>query len=197
MEAKAIPARDGARARLLDAALVRFAREGALGATLDEIRADAGVSVGALYHHFGDKQTLAAALFGECLADYQQGFVAGLRKHPGAEAGVREGVRFHLRWCARNPDRARVLLGLRPTAEPAELRRQNKEFYAEVMAWWRPHVHYGALRDLDLDITYALWLGPSQEYTRLALAGRVKPAPRRVADDFAGAAWLTLGAPTT
>lgn len=183
-----------ARERLLAAALGRFAADGALSATLDEIRNDAGVSVGALYHHFGDRQTLAAALFQECLAEYQHAFVAVLRDHPGAEAGVREVVRFHLRWCAGNADSARVLLSLRPPSEPAQLRELNKAFFDDVLAWWRPHVHYGALRDLDLDVFYALWLGPSQEYTRLALAGRVRRPPQRVADELADAAWLTLGA---
>ena len=51
-----------ARQRLLDAALARFSDDGALAATLDGVRQDAGVSVGTLYHHFADKRALATAL---------------------------------------------------------------------------------------------------------------------------------------
>lgn len=194
MASSATAAPAGAREKLLAAALRRFGEHGALAATLDEIRADAGVSVGALYHHFADKQSLAAALFAECLADYQQGFVAVLRAHPGAEDGIRAGVEFHLRWCEGNPARARFLLGDRPSPDPEPLRDLNRAFFDEVLAWWRAHAHYGALRDYDLDLAYALWLGPSQEYTRLALSGRVARPPRRIATALADAAWLTLGA---
>ena len=184
------PARD----RLLHAALARFARDGALAATLDDVRRDAGVSVGALYHHFADKQALAAALFEESLLAYQSGFIDALREHPGAEEGVRAAVGYHLYWCAANPERATVLLYQRAAADPTRLREINRVFFGEVMAWWRPHAHYGALRDIDLDLAHALWLGPSQEYTRHALAGRVRRPPQRVAGELADAAWLTLGA---
>ena len=44
-----------ARGRLLQVARRRFATDGAIAATLEEIRRDAEVSVGALYHHFPDK----------------------------------------------------------------------------------------------------------------------------------------------
>ena len=40
------------RDRLLDSALQRFADEGVLATTLDQVREGAGASVGAVYHHF-------------------------------------------------------------------------------------------------------------------------------------------------
>jgi len=46
----------------METARRRFASDGAIAATLDEIRRDADVSVGALYHHFPDKPALAAAV---------------------------------------------------------------------------------------------------------------------------------------
>src|SRR5271167_3866358 len=85
------PPRAGAlaRERLLAAALARFDADGALGATLEDIRRDADVSVGALYHHFPDKTALAGALFAELTGEFQSGFLAELRAHPGAEDGVK------------------------------------------------------------------------------------------------------------
>jgi AcrR family transcriptional regulator len=53
------------RAALVDAALTTFARDGVDGATLAGIAAAAGVTRGAVYHHFADKDALLAAVLGE------------------------------------------------------------------------------------------------------------------------------------
>jgi len=180
-----------ARERLLASALSHFAAEGTLSATLEDIRREAGVSVGALYHHFQDKTGLAAALYVALTAEFQEGFVAELRSHEGAEEGVKAGVRFYLRWVSANRNSAAFLLGGRP-AEDQQLREHNRSFFAEVKAWWATHVHYGVLRDLPLDLINALWLGPAHEYTRHWLAGRGKRVPVTVADALADAAWQTL-----
>lgn len=180
-----------ARERLLRAALLRFESDGALAATLEDIRCDAGMSVGALYHHFADKAALATALYVELTAEFQEGFAAELRTHAGAEDAIRAGVRFYLRWVSANRAAAAFLLGERP-AEDAALRERNRAFFAEVTAWWQTHVHYGVLRDLPFDVINALWLGAAHEYTRHWVAGRSKRVPAGVADLLADAAWKTL-----
>ena len=58
----------------METARRRFAADGAIAATLDEIRRDADVSVGALYHHFPDKPALAAAVYAELMSEYQASF---------------------------------------------------------------------------------------------------------------------------
>jgi AcrR family transcriptional regulator len=176
---------------LLQAALAQFSTDGAVGTTLEDIRDRAGVSVGALYHHFSDKRGLVAALYVELMEDFQQGFVAELRSHSGAEDGVKSGVRFYLRWVGANRDAAAFLLRERP-AGADELRGHNRQFFVEVMAWWDTHVHYGALRALPFDLVHSLWLGPAHEYTRNWVAGRAKRVPTAVAGVLADAAWQTL-----
>lgn len=180
-----------ARTLLLEAALARFDADGALGATLEDIRGEAGVSVGALYHHFPDKAALAAALYVELTGEFQDGFLAELRAHPRAEDGVKAGVRFYLRGVSANRAGAAFLLGGRPENDAA-LRERNRPFFAEATAWWETHVHYGALRSLPFDLIHALWLGPAHEYTRHWVAGRGKRVPGAVADVLADAAWQTL-----
>jgi AcrR family transcriptional regulator len=180
-----------ARARLLQAALARFDVDGALGATLEDIRREAGVSVGALYHHFPDKSGLASALYVELTGQFQDGFLAELRAHSGAEDGVKAGVRFYLRWVSANRAAAAFLLGGRPD-DDAGLRERNRGFFAQATAWWETHVHYGVLRALPFDLIHALWLGPAHEYTRHWVAGRGRRVPSSIADVLADAAWQTL-----
>src|SRR3954452_639361 len=88
--------RDRRRA-ILDAALDAFEANGVLAATLDDIREGSGASIGSIYHHFGDKEGIASALYAQLLAEWQDGFVAALRGR-GAERGVRAAVDHHLRW---------------------------------------------------------------------------------------------------
>lgn len=179
-----------ARDRLLAAALSLFAADGPVAVSLEDIRREADVSVGALYHHFADKPALLDGLYLELTEQFQAGFIAELRSYPTAEGGVRAGVQFYLRWVTRHRAGASVLLGHRPNG-PA-LRDRNRRFFADVMAWWQIHAQYGTLRPLPFDLIHALWLGPSQEYTRSWVAGHAKRAPATVADVLAQSAWNTL-----
>lgn len=182
----------GARERLLRAALGRFDREGALGATLEEVRADAGVSVGALYHHFADKQALASALYVETLAGYQQGFLAVLGTSPTAEQGIRGAVEHTVDWGAAHPAEARLLFGGRGAADPAALAEVNHDFFGRAGAWYATHAFYGAVRELPFTLLVALWLGPSLEYLRHTAQSRPRPADPAARHALSDAAWAAL-----
>lgn len=54
--------RERTRAALLAIAARRFARDGYAGVALDDVVADAGLTRGALYHHFGSKEGLFRAV---------------------------------------------------------------------------------------------------------------------------------------
>ena|SRR5580658_140264 len=54
---------EATRRTLLDAARVTFGSQGYAATSLDEIVAAAGVTKGALYHHFADKESLFRAVF--------------------------------------------------------------------------------------------------------------------------------------
>jgi AcrR family transcriptional regulator len=181
-----------ARGRLLEVARHRFAADGAIAATLEDVRREAGVSVGALYHHFPDKPALAAAVYAQLMGEYQAGFVAMLRAHDTAEGGIRGGVAYHLEWVATHRNEAILLLGDRFASEA--LREKNRDFFAAIRDWWRPHHTYGALRAIQPGITAALWLGPAQEYTRYWIAGGLPDMPQEVVATFAAAAWAALRA---
>lgn len=170
----------------------RFAEEGLLAVRLQDIREEAGVSVGAVYHYFPDKARLYAEAWLTALADYQHNFVAALREHAVAQDGVRAIVSHHLAWVQRHREHAVLLSAARPVEAEDAVGTLNRSFLADVSAWWRPHVHYDAVRDLPMDVVYALWLGAAQEYCRLWLAGRTRRIPSDIAPALAEAAWLAL-----
>src|SRR3954453_19009777 len=175
-----------ARDRILAAARTRFASDGVYAATLDDVRRDAAVSVGAVYHHFPDKERLAEAVWLDALERYQAGFLDVLRASSGARDGIEGAVAYHLDWIAAHREDATLLF----SARPATAREPNRAFFRAVRAWWRRHA--AELRDLALDRAPALWLGPSQEYCRHWLASRARRVPAAVRDELAAAAGRAL-----
>lgn len=67
------------RARILDAARRRFAADGYAGAPARDIAAEAGVTVGALFHHFGSKAGLFRAVFEQLLGELNDAALASFR----------------------------------------------------------------------------------------------------------------------
>lgn len=57
------------RAKLIAAARHAFATKGYAASSMDDLTAEAGLTRGALYHHFGDKKGLLAAVIGEIDAE--------------------------------------------------------------------------------------------------------------------------------
>ncbi|MDX6661573.1 MAG: hypothetical protein QOJ55_2395 [Solirubrobacteraceae bacterium] len=181
------------RAAILTAALRCFVRQGYTATTVEDICRASGASVGSVYHHFGGKDRIAAALYVESLADYQAGFLATLRAHDDARAGVEALVRHHLRWVREHPDVARFVLAVGETevlaAAASELRRRNRAFFAAVGKWFAGH---SELPDLEPDLLEPLLLGPAQEFARHWLAGRAVTTPEQAEDVLAAAAWRAL-----
>src|SRR5690349_17083008 len=183
-----------AREQIVEAATRAFAREGVLASRLEDIRRDAGVSIGAVYHHFADKEALHTEAWLAALRSFQDGFVQTLQDSSDAEAGVRGGVAHQLEWVARNRDAAALLYGGRPSGAgaAAHLDEQNRAFFGGVRAWWRLHAGYGTVRDVNPELLHALWLGATDTYCRQWIAGPGRAIDEGVAAELADAAWLAL-----
>jgi len=184
------------RREILDAALACFVEKGLVATTIEEIRQAAGASIGSLYHHFESKDDLAAALYVEGLRDYQQGAVAELRAHPGAEDGVKAAVVHHLRWVMCHHDLACFIfsMGTLPSPDPRAnaLHERTRAFFGESRRWLSRHIRSGETRRVPPDLYYALWIGPAHELARHLLSGRVKTPWQQAANLLAEAAWTAL-----
>ena len=184
---------------ILQAALHLFLEKGFGATTLDQILERSEASVGSFYHHFQSKIDVAAALYLETLEAYQAAFLDELRRHPDARAGIEGAVRHHLRWTGRNPELATYLTHCREpeVAEASEARAQefNRTFLEQTGAWLMAQVKAGKVRKLSPSLYHALWMGPSDEFTRLWLLGSRPRDARQLAeaeDLLAKTAWETL-----
>lgn len=83
------------RLKLLQAARKAFAEKGYAAASMDELTADVGLTRGALYHHFGDKKQLLAAVVNEIDAEMAgQAQVIGSRQDNDWDSLLAEGVAY-------------------------------------------------------------------------------------------------------
>ena len=188
------------RGAILDAALDAYAARGYEGMTIAEVRRRSGASVGSIYHRFGDKRGIAAALYADCLADYHRGLVAVLDATAGAEAGIRAMVRHHLRWVAENPARAAFLFERREPevalASADRVRSLNEALFERCREWLAPHQRAGRIRRMPLALIYVIVLGPSQEYARAWLRDPERGRNAAAERELARAAWAGAAADT-
>jgi AcrR family transcriptional regulator len=186
------------RRAILGAALRCFVGRGYAATTIDDILRGSGASVGSVYHHFGAKEGIAAALHLEALRDYQAGLLAVLDAAPDAERGIRAIPVYHLDWVRDHPDQARFLFAERPPeveqVSAAALREMNRATFARVRAWLERHAQAGALRRVPHGLFYVILLGPGQELSRLWLAGRLRVDLRQAQRELGEAAWAALRA---
>jgi AcrR family transcriptional regulator len=184
------------RGAILGAALRLFVRNGFAGTSIEDIKRDSGASVGSIYHHFGGKEGVAAALYIDALTDYQNSLLALVAARPKAREGIEGVVRHHLHWVATHPDEARYLLNMRPAevmlAFRKEVRTMNKTFFREVFGWLDEQAQAGRIRTVPRSLYFPLVIGPSQELAREWLEGRLDMPLEEAAPLLAEAAWNAI-----
>ncbi len=87
---------DRTRAALLAVARSLFAERGYAGTATEEVVQQAGVTRGALYHHFRDKQDLFEAVFVEVQEEVRAGIRAASQAQPDAWSAFRAGFGEYL-----------------------------------------------------------------------------------------------------
>lgn len=178
---------------ILDAALACFNENGIEATTIDMIRERSQASVGSMYHHFGSKESIAATLYADALAEhnaYQQSLLSAANS---AEEGVKALVYAYSDWISANPDKARFVLYSRGALVKSnmaeELESQTRVKLAEVRRWFQPYLENGQLKKLPGECFSSLIIGPAHDYARLWLSGRARTDIKAYREIFAEAAW--------
>jgi AcrR family transcriptional regulator len=97
------------RAKLVSAARKAFGTIGYADASMDELTAAAGLTRGALYHHFGGKKGLLEAVIAEIDAEMNQRLRVVARKGPDAWSGFRDECTAYIEM-ALEPEIQRIVL---------------------------------------------------------------------------------------
>lgn len=179
---------DATRTALLARARVRFAADGFAGTSIDDIAGDVGVTKGAVYHHFANKEELFARVFEAMEAELAaRGSVAAQGSADPLEALAR-GFESFLD-AALEPDVRRIVLTDGPAVLGAERYHEldEKYAYAGVVATIEKASRLGLLRPVDADALARLLLGACASAGALvARADDPIAARRHVGDTLRG-----------
>ena len=117
---------EATRAALVQSAVVRFARDGYGGTSLDDIASDVGTTKGAVYHHFKDKQRVFQAAY----EHLSHSLIGALEADPRtSEGGVRGAINAFLALASQDSYR-RVLFIEGPAVLGNKLCREIDMRYA-------------------------------------------------------------------
>ncbi|QFT22066.1 HTH-type transcriptional repressor Bm3R1 [Pseudomonas sp. THAF187a] len=186
-------ARPSRKDEILQAALACVTEQGVDGTTIEMIRDRSGASIGSLYHHFGNKERIIAALYMSGTAQYAQMLQSGFASADSAEACVRLLVTSYIDWVVANPDWARFILHSRSRVEAGEmgdaLREANREHFAQIFAALAEYRQQGLFKALPDDCFASVVIGPAQDLARNWLAGRTRSELRDCRELLAQIAW--------
>jgi AcrR family transcriptional regulator len=161
------------RAKLIAAARKAFAEKGYSAASMDELTAEVGLTRGALYHNFGDKRGLLAAVVHQVDAE-----MASRAQEIGAQAGndweglLAEGAAYIE--MALNPEVQRIVLldGPAVLGDPSQWPSQDSCLQATKQTLERL-IAQGVLKSVDTEaaarlvngaaLNAALWIAASDD----------------------------------
>ncbi len=179
-------------------ALDCFERAGVEQATIEEIRAAADSSIGSIYHHFGNKDGLVAAIFFAALDDQTALVEPQIAAATSAREAVEAAVRSYLEWITAQPRLARFMYRARAAVAAGprsdELAERNKARHRLLVAWLVKGVEAGEIRALPRETYVPLLIGQSENYCRAWLSERIRVKPSEHVDVFAQAAWRSIAA---
>jgi len=89
---------------VMRAAIHLFTKQGYFNTSVPDIVRESGVSTGSIYHHFGDKEGIAKALFEMLVARMEKAFSDIERQHDSAQARCRAVIELLFRVAEEEPE---------------------------------------------------------------------------------------------
>ncbi len=180
---------------ILSQALACFNEFGIEATTIDAIKARCETSVGAMYHHFGNKEGILGALFFTALDDQQEHFKGHLKSASTLQEIVFSVVLSYVDWVVQHPEWARFQFQARSAIAKGPhdqaLKERNMRTYRELKEKFEA---VGSVQKIPVpfELLPSLIIGASENYCRAWLSGRVQSSPKAYGEQLASAAWRSI-----
>lgn len=184
------------RTRLLNAALHVLSRHGFGTVSMDQVRQQAGVSNGSLYHHFPTKACLIDALYAHILRGFHEELMQSVRGRASAMTGVKGMIRAYVAWVVANPGSARLLHELKRSGAlaggPGKWEQANAEGFGVLRDWVERKVEAGEMRAMPFPVWQAVVFGPAMLLTPYWVQQPKPEVPPKVRLALEHAAWAAV-----
>ncbi|PLX32929.1 MAG: TetR family transcriptional regulator [Hyphomicrobiales bacterium] len=186
------------RSQVLDAAVKLFDQLGYFNTSIPDIVAESGVSIGSIYHHFGDKEGVARALRDTLLGRVESDLEKIETRHETTRERCHAVIDLLLRLTENEPSTMAYML-----------RARHKEFLsgeapicsAKPMARMRELISLGMaggeVREMAPDVAAAMVYGPALRLIQLRLDGLIDTALTEYLDDIWEMSWNAVALPAS
>lgn len=186
---------------ILNEALFCFLNDGIESTTIEMIRDRANTSIGAIYHHFKNKEGIVRALYLSALQDQAQRREHALQSVQSLQQGVEIIIASYIDWVVDFPDFARFLYTanfvLSKSDDISELKQKNQQRNQHLLAWVKQKSDDIFLQNIPFELLLSLVIGATESYCRAWLSGKVSTSPIAYKQTLSQAAWRSISGLTT
>ncbi|RJE69806.1 TetR family transcriptional regulator [Acinetobacter sp. JS678] len=180
---------------LLDA-LSCFLENGIETTSIEMIRSKSDSSVGAIYHHFKNKEGIVATLFFAALDDQAALRDEYLEGTKSLQEVLYAFIHSYVDWVSGQPDFAKFLISARFSVMLGEdqerLVQKNKLRNQKIFSEISNYAEAEFLKSIPHELLLSLVIGSTENYCRAWLSKRVQSDPKVYKDILAKAAWDSL-----
>jgi len=180
---------------LLDA-LSCFLENGIETTSIEMIRSKSDSSVGAIYHHFKNKEGIVATLFFAALDDQAALRDEYLEGTKSLQEVLYAFIHSYVDWVSGQPEFAKFLISARFSVMQGEdqerLVQKNKLRNQKIFSEISKYAEAEFLKFIPHELLLSLVIGSTENYCRAWLSQRVKSDPKVYKDILAKAAWDSL-----
>lgn len=180
---------------LLDA-LSCFLENGIETTSIEMIRSKSDSSVGAIYHHFKNKEGIVATLFFAALDDQAARRDDYLEGTESLQEVLYAFIHSYIDWVSEQPEFAKFLISARFSVMQGEdqerLVQKNKSRNQKIFSEISNYADSEFLKSIPHELLLSLVIGSTENYCRAWLSQRVSSNPKVYKDILAKAAWDSL-----
>lgn len=181
---------------ILNEALFCFLNDGIESTTIEMIRDRANTSIGAIYHHFKNKEGIVRALYLSALQDQAQRREHALQSVSSLQQGVEIIIASYIDWVVDFPDFARFLYTanfvLSKSDDISELKQKNQQRNQHLLTWMEQKSDDIFLQNIPFELLLSLVIGATESYCRAWLSGKVSTSPIAYKQTLSQAAWRSI-----
>lgn len=181
---------------ILNEALDCFLNHGIETTNIEMIRERAETSVGAIYHHFKNKEGIVRSLYLTALQDQAERREQALLEVQSLEDAIKAIVHSYIDWVTDFPDFARFLYlssaMVKRQDDVSELKQKNQQRNHYLMNMVQKFHDQQVIQNIPHELLLSLVIGATESYCRAWLSHQVKTSPQQYKSVLADSAWLSL-----
>lgn len=181
---------DALRSKVLDSALDLFSERGYFNTSIHDIRREAGVSIGAIYHHFENKEALAKSLYESLLGQMDQAIEDSCFQKQGSLKKSRAIIEKLFSLTIEHPKQMQfVLLAQHREYLPDEAPICSSKPFQAMKKVILEGIEAGEIRDIEPWVAATTMFGGALRMMNLQLDGVLDCPLTDYLDDIVDCAW--------